>query len=94
MVVPAWSHAWVCCCTRKLVVIRNAQLITGLLGIPPHAPQVTMYHKNVARQSQQFAVWLAKRRQENIARRAAGGFSGSGILLMAISQCMPLQWGC
>lgn len=35
-------------------------------------PQVTMYHKNVARQAQQQASWLAKRRQENQARRAAG----------------------
>lgn len=34
--------------------------------------KVTMYHKNVARQAQQQASWLAKRRQENQARRAAG----------------------
>uniref|UniRef100_A0A7S0X132 Eukaryotic translation initiation factor 3 subunit H n=1 Tax=Chlamydomonas leiostraca TaxID=1034604 RepID=A0A7S0X132_9CHLO len=34
--------------------------------------KVTMYHKNVARQAQQQAAWLAKRRQENQARRAAG----------------------
>ena len=34
--------------------------------------KVTMYHKNVARQAQQLAVWLQKRRQENQTRRAAG----------------------
>lgn len=34
--------------------------------------KVTMYHKNVARQAQQMAAWLQKRKQENIARRAAG----------------------
>mmetsp|Transcript_13127 Transcript_13127/g.35734 ORF Transcript_13127/g.35734 Transcript_13127/m.35734 type:complete len:340 (-) Transcript_13127:121-1140(-) len=34
--------------------------------------KVTMYHKNVARQAQQVAAWLQKRRQENQARRAAG----------------------
>ncbi len=31
-----------------------------------------MYHKNIARQAQQQAAWLQKRRQENQARRAAG----------------------
>jgi translation initiation factor 3 subunit H len=31
-----------------------------------------MYHRNVARQQQQMAAWLQKRKQENIARRAAG----------------------
>lgn len=34
--------------------------------------KVTMYHKNVARQAQQMAAWLQKRKQENQARRAAG----------------------
>jgi len=31
-----------------------------------------MYHRNVARQQQQMATWLQKRKQENMARRAAG----------------------
>lgn len=31
-----------------------------------------MYHRNVARQQQQMAAWLQKRKQENAARRAAG----------------------
>jgi translation initiation factor 3 subunit H len=31
-----------------------------------------MYHRNVARQQQQQAAWLQKRKQENLARRAAG----------------------
>lgn len=31
-----------------------------------------MYHRNVARQQQQMAAWLQKRKQENMARRAAG----------------------
>lgn len=35
-------------------------------------PQVSLYHRNVARQQQQMAAWLQKRKQENIARRAAG----------------------
>ncbi|KAF8058059.1 TIF3H1 [Scenedesmus sp. PABB004] len=34
--------------------------------------KVSMYHRNSARQQQQIAAWLQKRRQENIARRAAG----------------------
>eukprot|EP00879_Flechtneria_rotunda_P028360 GHRR01030463.1.p2 GENE.GHRR01030463.1~~GHRR01030463.1.p2 ORF type:complete len:110 (-),score=52.73 GHRR01030463.1:1078-1407(-) len=34
--------------------------------------QVSMYHRNIARQQQQMAAWLQKRKQENIARRAAG----------------------
>lgn len=34
--------------------------------------QVSMYHRNVARQQQQMATWLQKRKQENMARRAAG----------------------
>jgi hypothetical protein len=34
--------------------------------------QVSMYHRNVARQQQQMAAWLQKRKQENMARRAAG----------------------
>eukprot|EP00878_Enallax_costatus_P002206 GHUV01002377.1.p1 GENE.GHUV01002377.1~~GHUV01002377.1.p1 ORF type:complete len:333 (+),score=120.44 GHUV01002377.1:148-1146(+) len=34
--------------------------------------KVSMYHRNVARQQQQMAAWLQKRKQENIARRAAG----------------------
>ena len=34
--------------------------------------QVTMYHKNLARQAQQMAAWLAKRRQENQVRRQEG----------------------
>lgn len=34
--------------------------------------QVSMYHRNVARQQQQMAAWLQKRKQENAARRAAG----------------------
>lgn len=38
---------------------------------PPCVPvflQVTQYHKNVARQQQAYAAWLAKRRQENTQR--------------------------
>lgn len=31
-----------------------------------------MYHRNLARQQQQMAAWLQKRKQENAARRAAG----------------------
>lgn len=31
-----------------------------------------MYHRNSARQQQQMAAWLQKRKQENKARRAAG----------------------
>jgi translation initiation factor 3 subunit H len=31
-----------------------------------------MYHRSVARQQQQMAAWLQKRKQENMARRAAG----------------------
>ncbi|KAJ9507848.1 hypothetical protein QJQ45_021225, partial [Haematococcus lacustris] len=34
--------------------------------------KVTMYHKNVARHAQSYASWLAKRRQDNVTRRAAG----------------------
>lgn len=34
--------------------------------------KVSMYHRNVARQQQQMAAWLQKRKQENVARRAAG----------------------
>ncbi len=34
--------------------------------------QVSLYHRNVARQQQQMAAWMQKRRQENAARRAAG----------------------
>ena len=34
--------------------------------------KVTTYHKSVARQAQNVASWLQKRRQENQARRAAG----------------------
>ncbi len=40
--------------------------------------KVTMYHKNVARQAQQVAAWLQKRRQENQARRAAGALMLGG----------------
>lgn len=35
-------------------------------------PQVSFYHRNVARQQQQQQQWLQKRRQENAARRLAG----------------------
>eukprot|EP00775_Hariotina_reticulata_P013473 gene13473-13599_t len=34
--------------------------------------KVSMYHRNMARQQQQMAAWLQKRKQENAARRAAG----------------------
>eukprot|EP00891_Asterochloris_glomerata_P004352 jgi/Astpho2/4352/e_gw1.00066.13.1_t len=34
--------------------------------------KVSMYHRSVARQQQQQAQWLQKRRQENAQRRAAG----------------------
>lgn len=34
--------------------------------------QVSFYHRNLARQQQQAAQWLQKRRQENAQRRLAG----------------------
>lgn len=34
--------------------------------------KVTSYHRNLARQAQQMASWLQKRKQENMSRRAAG----------------------
>ncbi len=34
--------------------------------------QVSFYHRNLARQQQQVAQWLQKRRQENAQRRLAG----------------------
>ena len=36
------------------------------------APQVSFYHRNVARQQQQLSQWQQKRRQENAQRRLAG----------------------
>ena len=38
----------------------------------PKPAQVSFYHRNLARQQQQVAQWLQKRRQENAQRRLAG----------------------
>ena len=39
---------------------------------PAEAAQVSFYHRNLARQQQQVAQWLQKRRAENAQRRLAG----------------------
>lgn len=50
---------------------RNIQsLLECVDDIVAEQQKVTMYHKNVARQQQAYAVWLAKRRQENQQRQA------------------------
>lgn len=46
--------------------------LTSLLPPLSIRVQVSMYHRNMARQQQQMAAWLQKRKQENMARRAAG----------------------
>ena len=47
-------------------------LIEGVDDLLAEQGKVTMYHKNLARQAQQMAAWVQKRRQENQARRNAG----------------------
>eukprot|EP00879_Flechtneria_rotunda_P006685 GHRR01007025.1.p1 GENE.GHRR01007025.1~~GHRR01007025.1.p1 ORF type:complete len:333 (+),score=130.07 GHRR01007025.1:296-1294(+) len=47
-------------------------LIECLDDLLAEQQKVSMYHRNIARQQQQMAAWLQKRKQENIARRAAG----------------------
>ena len=47
-------------------------LIACVNDLVAEQQNVSQYHKNVARQQQQQANWLQKRRQENIARKAAG----------------------
>jgi translation initiation factor 3 subunit H len=47
-------------------------LIDCLDDLVGEQQKVSMYHRNVARQQQQMAAWLQKRKQENMARRAAG----------------------
>lgn len=49
-----------------------SSLIEGVDDILNEAQKISLYHRNVARQQQHMAQWLAKRRQENAARRAAG----------------------
>lgn len=49
-----------------------ARLIEGVDDVLSEAQKVSLYHRNLARQQQHMAQWLAKRRQENAARRAAG----------------------
>jgi translation initiation factor 3 subunit H len=47
-------------------------LIACVNDLVTEQQNVSMYHKNVGRQQQQVAAWLQKRRQENLARKAAG----------------------
>lgn len=47
-------------------------LIEGVDDILAEQTKISGYHRAVARQQQHMAQWLAKRRQENAARRAAG----------------------
>lgn len=56
-----------------------SQLIEGIDDVLAEAQKVSLYHRNLARQQQHMAQWLAKRRQENAARRAAGE-GGRGCL--------------
>jgi translation initiation factor 3 subunit H len=49
-----------------------AGLVEGVDDVLSEAQKISAYHRTVARQQQHMAQWLAKRRQENIARRAAG----------------------
>jgi translation initiation factor 3 subunit H len=49
-----------------------SSLIEGVDDILSEAQKISLYHRNLARQQQQMAQWLTKRRQENAARRAAG----------------------
>jgi translation initiation factor 3 subunit H len=51
--------------------------------------KVSTYHRNVARQAQQQAAWLQKRKAENLARRTAGGAGEAGLGAAA-----PLQHHC
>ncbi len=67
----AASFAHILACTgipQAADVLRRSPVLLLL-------PQVTVYHKSVARQAQQLAAWLQKRRAENQARRAAGAHS-------------------
>lgn len=47
-------------------------LIEGIDDLFNEQGKVSLYHKNLARQQQQMAAWLQKRKQENSARRSAG----------------------
>lgn len=49
-----------------------AALVEGVDDILAEQTKISAYHRSVARQQQHMAQWLAKRRQENAARRAAG----------------------
>jgi translation initiation factor 3 subunit H len=42
--------------------------------------KVSTYHRNMARQAQQQAAWLQKRKAENLARRVAGEAAGGSAL--------------
>nr|CBX25072.2 eukaryotic initiation factor [Polytomella sp. Pringsheim 198.80] len=54
-------------------LVKNATLLMECIeDLQIEQQRVTQHHSNVARQAQQQAVWLQKRRAENVARRQAG----------------------
>eukprot|EP00983_Pelagomonas_calceolata_P052962 1143089-Pelagomonas_calceolata.AAC.2 len=62
-------------CHTGMVLLMSCTRVTVATQVGEQQ-KVTMYHKNVARQAQQVAAWLQKRRQENQARRAADHKAG------------------
>eukprot|EP00798_Chlamydomonas_sp_ICE-L_P025676 gene25676-11343_t len=64
----AWKDVF-----QEIPIKKNIEsLIASVDDLVAEQAKVSVYHKNLARQAQQMATWVQKRRQENVARRNAG----------------------